>query len=167
MRLLIPGLLLYALFVLFGRWYFVCEVRNRCGEQEEIPARTTSLVLTEGENVVLEGYEQFFFPKDSIRPDLSSGNHQFLQDLTVYLEENPSKQLLITGFYLQEEALAPSGFFNDLGMARAAQIGLNLEDRGINARRITLHAMVLDRDTLLEPVRFLIRQATTSTIISE
>lgn len=167
MRLLIPGLLLYAMFVLVGRWYFICEVRNRCGEQEEIPVRTASLVLTEGEKVVLEGYEQFFFPKDSIRPDLSAGNHQFLQDLTVYLEEDPAKQLMITGFYLRDEALAPSGFFSDLGLARAAQMGLNLEDRGINARRIALHSMVLDRDTLLEPVRFLIRQTSTSTIISE
>ena len=162
MRLLIPGLLLYVLFVLFGRWYFVCEVRNRCAEQEAIPDRTLSLVLTEGEKIVLEGYEQFFFPPDSIRPVLSNENRRFLRDLSVHLEENPTKKLLITGFYLRSEELAPTGFFKNLGLGRAAQIGLLLEDQGVDSRQIALHSMVLERDTLEQPVRFLIPQTPVS-----
>jgi hypothetical protein len=83
------------------------------------------------------------------------------------MDANPSKKLLVTGIYLRAEELAPSGFFADIGLARAAQMGLLLEDRGVDARRITFHSMALDRDTLVQPVRFLIRQAPASTLITE
>ncbi|MCB9285292.1 MAG: hypothetical protein H6563_14565 [Lewinellaceae bacterium] len=167
MRLLIPGLLVYALFVLFGRWYFVCEVRNRCADREVIPVRTPSLVLTEGEKIVLEGYEQFMFQPNSIRPVLSDENRRFLKDLSALLKENPSKQIMITGFYLRSEELIPTGFFKDIGLGRAAQIELMLEDMGVDPLRIAIHSMVLDRDTLEQPVRFLIPQTPTSTLLTE
>lgn len=168
MRIFIPGFLLFLMYALLGRWYFVCEVRHHCGERETTETvKTATLVLTEGDKVVLEGFEQFFFPPDSIRPILSEENNRFLDELASFLAQNPSKQLLITGFYLQSESLAPSGFFENPGQARAAQIGLQLEDRGIDPLRITLHNMALERDTLLEPVRFLIRKSTGPLLIND
>ena len=167
MRIFIPGFLLFSVYVLLSRWYFVCEVRHHCAEREALSTRSATLVLTEGEKVVLEGYEQFFFPTDSIKPVLSEGNRKFLGELASYMVQDPSRQLVITGLYLQSEGLAPSGFFENLGQARAAQIGLLLEDLGVDPLRITLHHLSLDRDDLVEPVRFLIRKSPSSILIND
>ena len=44
---------------------------------------------------------------------------------------------------------------------------MQLEDRGIDPHRVTLHNMALERDSLLEPVRFLIRKSTGPLLISD
>jgi len=167
MRVFIPGFLLFAVYVLLGRWYFVCEVRHHCADGETITDGSGTLVLTEGDKIVLEGFEQFYFPPDSLKPVVSEGNRRFLREVASYLAQDPDRHLVITAFYLRSEHQGPSGFFENLGQARAAQIGLLLEDLGVDPLRITLHHMVIDRETLVEPARFLIRNSDASRLINE
>lgn len=167
MRVFIPGFIFFAIYVLLGRWYFVCEVRHHCGERETIAARSATLVLTEGDKVVLEGFEQFYFSPGAIKPELTESNRKFLSQIASYLAQHPDKQLVITAFFLQSERSAPSGFFENPGQARAAQIGLLLEELGVDPQRIVFHHMELDREVLMEPVRFLIRNSSSSLLIND
>lgn len=151
MRILIAGFLFFAVYALIGRWYFVCEVRNRCGEPEAIPFLAGNLMVTQGGVAVLEGYAQIYYPKDSIRTRF---NQRFFLDLASYLNEHPSLGLSITGRYLTSEEGSPSGFFHNIGLARAARAGLELEERGIDPKRIKLGFERIDQDTLTEPFLF-------------
>lgn len=154
MRILIPGLLFFACYALAARWYFVCEIRHP-GSEQEMPPRLRNLGLAEGGGLVLEGYEQFYFFRDSIRPVLNENNREFLREVADYIREDSVKLLAITGNYLLQEADAPSGFFENLGLARAAMVGSLLEDLGLETRRIEIGAQLVDADSLYMPLEFL------------
>ena len=67
MRTFILGLLIWAIFTIFARWYFFCEIRQVCGETEEPPAvtRAMTLNLMDGDTAILKDYEQLDFKIDS------------------------------------------------------------------------------------------------------
>ena len=154
MRILIPGLLLFAVYALVARWYFVCEVRDRCADQEAVVLRAPTLKVTKGGEIVLVGYEQIWYEPDSMRVTWSQSNRQFFDDLAAWLGKNPTHRLVITGHFMPAEAASAAGFFRNIGLGRAAQAGLELEARGIDARRIELRFLSTRRDSLPEPLLF-------------
>ena len=162
MRTFIPGFLFFCLYAVFARWYFICEVRGHCGESEVESVRLKTLDLREGETVILEGFDQFYFEPDSILPDLNENNGQFLDAVVSYLQSNPEKKLTLTGRYLESERYAKAGFFENIGLARAAQIEFLLEERGVLESRMYLDHEALEGDSLPEPILFRIPLPDTS-----
>ena len=154
MRILIPGLLLFAVYVLIARWYFVCEVRDRCADPEAVVPGARTLKVTKGREIVLDGYEQIWYEPDSMRATWNQGNGQFFDDLAAWLRENSSHRLVITGRFMPAEAGSPAGFFGNIGLGRAAQAGLQLEARGIDLRRIELRFLPTHQDSLPQPLQF-------------
>ncbi|MBR9922777.1 MAG: OmpA family protein [Bacteroidetes bacterium] len=158
MRTFIPGFLLFAVCLLFGRWYYVCEVKQLCGAiEEEVevePPRLKSLALRSDGEVVLEKFDEFLFPPDSIKPKINENNILFLTAVAEYMEDHPEKELSVSGRYLRSERTAPAGFFDNIGLARATQIELKLEEMGLDENRIFLTYSEVDADTLLAPLGF-------------
>jgi outer membrane protein OmpA-like peptidoglycan-associated protein len=160
MRTFIPGFLLFCVYLLFARWYFVCEVRGLCtGSQEEVPTvvetpRANSLVLRSDEGIILQGFDEFLFAKDSIAPVLNENNRTFLAAVADYLEDEPGKQISVGGRYLRSERSSPAGFFDNIGLARAKRIESMLVDLGVAESRIFLNHAEIDADSLLAPLSF-------------
>lgn len=145
----------FCIFALVARWYFVCQIRQRCYNQEELQdIRLQSLQLTDGEEVVLEGYDQFAFPKLAVAPKLNTNNEVFLEKVADYLNQNPSKELTITAFYRNSEAEETKGYFENLGIARAAQIRELLVNKGLAEERINLDYGKSQDIALKEPLLF-------------
>lgn len=150
--------LLFILFALAARWYYVCKIKNMCAEPtEEViveDERAKNLVLKDGEEVILEGYEQFRFDKGSVAPVLTENNQEFLDKIAAHLKANPDKNMTITGYYRPSEKNMSSGMFENLGVARANKIRSELLDRGIDENRISLDFAATNSEELEEPVSF-------------
>jgi outer membrane protein OmpA-like peptidoglycan-associated protein len=145
----------FIVFMLFARWYFVCEIRQACGEDIELEdQRLKTLKLTEGDSTLLSGYDQFAFDSASVAPRLNDNNRAFLDTLASIIERNPERNLTITAFYRQNEAGIAPGFFENLGLARADQIRKLLMKRGISQDRISLDHGITASDRLIEPLLF-------------
>lgn len=141
-------------FALLARWYFICELRQQCGAGEWVDARLQTLQLTEGDSVLLRGFDQFAFDSARLQPRLNDNNRLFLDTLTHILEARPERNATITALYReQEEGIAP-GFFENLGLARADQIRKLMMKRGIAQNRFTLDYGVSEDERLREPLLF-------------
>lgn len=144
--------LLFIIYALFARWYYVCEVKNLC---DPIPERASTLVVSDEDgNVILEGYEEFAFDTTMVAPNLSDDNRLFLDQLAAYLKRNPDLYLNITGLYRPSEKGETSGMFENLGVARADRIRSLLLRRGIDEDRISLDYAQSNDENLDRPVRF-------------
>lgn len=151
--------LLFLVYALFVRWYFVCEIRGLCGKQatSEAPVdnRLKTLTLEEGDSILLSGYDQFAFDSASVAPRLNDNNQLFIDTLAALLKADTGKNLKITGRYLPgEKELRPGGFFENIGVARADRVRRLLMRRGIPERRMTLDNGPATDPGLLEPLAF-------------
>ncbi|MEK7256197.1 MAG: OmpA family protein [Bacteroidota bacterium] len=156
MRVFLLGFLFFLAFATFSRWYFVCKIRHHCGEAEPSAtvARAKTLALKDGEKVILQGYEQFGFQPNSFQPDLTEDNQRFLQGVAKYLQQNPAKNLTLTGRYLETEKNAPTGIFENLGIARAAAVEQLLAKLGIDEKRISIDYQLVKGENPDEPISF-------------
>lgn len=157
MRYFILGFLVFGLWASFARWYYVCEIKQRCETKvpkEQVELRPKTLSLKEGERVILSGYEQFAFDKNSIIPKLTENNQGFLDTLSTYLKMYPKKDLKLTGFSRNSEKGKTIGIFENLGLARADKIRSLLLSRGIAEQRINLDHHALIGENLLKPINF-------------
>ncbi|HMQ46238.1 MAG TPA: OmpA family protein [Saprospiraceae bacterium] len=145
--------LLFGVYVIFARWYFVCEVRQLCGEKVE-EVRLKTLKLTQGDEVLLSGYDQFVFAPDSIEPRLNSNNDAFLDTVATILKKNAGLNLTITAFYGNSEQNNTQGYFENLGVERADQIRKLLMKRGIAESRFSLDHGISEDTELKEPLLF-------------
>lgn len=141
-------------FSLFARWYFVCELRQQCGISELTDARLQTLALTEGDSVLLRGYDQFAFDSASLAPRLNANNEAFLDTLAGLLRDRPGRNLTITGLYRESETGIAPGFFENLGLARADQLRKLLLKRGIKQDRFSLDYGISEDGRLREPALF-------------
>ncbi|MCH2081984.1 MAG: OmpA family protein [Saprospiraceae bacterium] len=149
--------LLFIAYALFARWYFVCEIRNLCEEEQEIveDPRLQTLQLTEGDStVIVSGYDQFVFDSAQVSPQLNANNMQFLDTVAHFLETNPAKNLGITAFQRYSEEGQSSGMYEYLGLARANAVRQLLEERGIDKDRITMDYGLSEDEELKEPLLF-------------
>lgn len=150
---------LFLLFAVFARWFFVCDILGQC--QPEPPAapvvediRAKTLQLTEDDRVILSGYDQFLFRTGEGLPVLNPDNQLFLDTLAALMLADTNKQLQLTGYFTPQEADIMAGFWEDMGLARAAAIRDLLRSRGISEQRIDLDHIQLTDSLLAEPVRF-------------
>jgi outer membrane protein OmpA-like peptidoglycan-associated protein len=156
MRTFIFGFLLFLVYASFSRWYFVCEIRNHCGEQE-IP-RLRTLSLMQGDTIILEGYEQFAFDKAAIEPVLTDDNREFLKEVAAYLKQNSDAALKLTGRYFEDEKMTKTGIFENLGIARAATVRQYLQNLDIREERVFIDYEMVKSKALPEPVSFKINE---------
>lgn len=148
--------LLFCVYMLFARWYFVCEVRQLCGEEAAVVEdnRLKTLKLTEGDSVLLQGYDQFAFDSASAAPRLNADNQAFLDTLAAILKQRPDRNLTITGFYRESEKSIAPGYFENIGLARADQARKLLMKRGIPQSRFSLDHGLSQDNQLREPLLF-------------
>lgn len=147
--------LLFCAYVLVARWYFVCQVRQLCGEGQQVEdIRLKTLRLTEGDSVILKGYDQFAFDSASYQPRLNANNEAFLDTLAAILKANPGRNMTITAFYRDSEKDIKPGFFENIGLARADQLRKLLMQRGVAQNRISLDHGLSEDEALKEPLLF-------------
>lgn len=147
-------LLIFIAYALGARWYFFCELRGQCGDQEEVvDNRLKTLSLHEKDTVLLKDYDQFQFDSARVRPNLNDNNRLFLDSVAALLRGMPKKSLEITSLYRPSET-APVGYFENIGLARADYIRKELVRRGINEDRIDLDYGFSDTEELAEPLDF-------------
>lgn len=158
MRAFLFGLLLFALFFIFGRWYFVCETRANCGEplpeQPVVPERARTLYLLHDTDTIAGPFDRFLFPEEKSVPEMNASNRAFLDAVTDFLRDNSEQNVMITGRFASGEKDAPSGFFENLGIARAAHIEGLLEELGIDQQRIETQAEVTSAEGMQTPLDF-------------
>jgi outer membrane protein OmpA-like peptidoglycan-associated protein len=139
-----------------SRFWYVCKIKNLCGEVsttvEDIRPRT--LNLKDGDQVILENYEQFSFPKNEVNPKLSPNNTEFLDQLASHLKQNQDKSLKITGNFRESEEGIKAGFYDNLGIARANKIKEALVARGVNENQFSIGYNKVRGESLLEPATF-------------
>lgn len=145
--------LLFCGYALGARWYYVCQVKGLCGEGPA-PERLRTLTLQEGDTVRLRGYDQFLFDSAAVAPRLNADNRRFLDSVAAFLQRFPEKKLDLTARYRPSEAAIGQGFFENLGVARAAEVRRQLIARGIAEDRITLQYEQGSDEALREPVAF-------------
>lgn len=147
--------LLFCVYALVARWYYVCQIKHLCDDEVPIEdVRLKTLQLVEEDTVLLSGYDQFAFDSTDVRPRLNANNEAFLDTVAYFLNAFPKKNLTIIGDYLAAEDSLEVGFYENIGVARAAEVRKLLMRRGIAEDRISLDYR-LSRDTLLrEPLAF-------------
>ncbi|MFT4663709.1 MAG: outer membrane protein OmpA-like peptidoglycan-associated protein [Polaribacter sp.] len=158
MRSIFFGFLFFLMWASFARYYYVCKIKNHCGEKitAVVESRPQTLNLTFGEEVILEGYEQFAFAKGESLPDLNARNNSFLDALADILKEQPERSVTITGSMLTGESASPlkNTLQENLGLARAEKVRNLLIARGIDEKRISLDYNTIEGDRLIEPISF-------------
>lgn len=148
--------LLFLIFIAFAfgaRWYFVCEIMQEC-ETTVIVERPTTLELIEKDSAVLIGFQQFAFEENQVRPTLNENNKEFLDQVATYFKNNSVKDLTITSFFRNSEAQINSGYYENIGIARAAYIRDLLVERGVEEERISINYGSSEDPELREPILF-------------
>lgn len=162
MRTFLLSFLVWAAFATFARWYYVCRIKHLCAEQPialDANARARTLALHDGQTAVLSNYEQFRFAGTT--PELSDNNHLFLAETAKWLKANPDKKLTITGRFLESEKGMPAGIYENLGLARAAEVQKLLEKLGVPKNQMAIDYKMVPDGALSEPVSFRVGGETT------
>ena len=163
MRTLILGFLIFLCWLFFCRWYYVCKIRNQCGQQTEQveDLREKSLNLVDNGKNILQGYDQFRFDANSFNPALNTNNEEFISKIAEYLKANPEKQMTITGYYLPSEVDSTGQttygnlYVENIGLARAKTIRNLLIKAGIDEERMKLdHTLLAEGTSLGKPLSF-------------
>lgn len=127
---------------------------NNCGPTTEHDSNLLSLKLMDGDSTILQGYDQFAFDPNSISPDLTINNQDFLDKIADYLKANPTKNLTITGMFRKSEEGQSVGIYENLGIARANVLRDFLVQRGIDVKRISLDHVGIEDENLTVPAQF-------------
>ncbi len=149
--------LFFCAFALVARWYYICEIKQLCDEvatETVIPARESSLKLTESGAVILRNFDQFKFGEGISRPKINDNNAIFIDTLAYYLKKYPAKNLEITAYFSGSEKGKSQGFYENLGISRAAEVRRLLVSRGIEEARVTLDYGLQPADQLNETLNF-------------
>lgn len=154
--------LLFCVFLLFARWYYVCEIKQTCDPViEEQDIRLNTLVLKYDGEILLQGYDEFAYDNNKISPRLNTNNQTFLDTLVKILQKDSTKNLTITAFYRESEDSIQSGYFENIGLARADSIRLLLINRGLKENRFSLDHGFSEDELLQKPLLFELYTPTT------
>lgn len=120
---------------------------------------------------IIGGGEQFVFDVASSRTDFTALNQDFLERISRYLQSNTGLVLKITGRYSDLEKNVPAGMYENLGLARAANVRDTLVQRyRVRSGQIWIVAEMTantDPDAATapeEPLRFQILQNKNETV---
>lgn len=156
--------LVFIFFAIFARHYFVCDILKQCEEEQEeiiVEQREQTLVLTEDGSIVLQGYDQFVFLKGAYDAQMNISNEAFLDTLAQLMMADSNSRLTITGFYSEEEMDVMAGFYDNMGLARAANVRKMLVKRGLDENRIDLDHGIATDSLVSEPLTFQMYEITT------
>ncbi len=156
MRIFLTCFLLWALFTVWARWYYVCKIKHRCGTEQIVSTddgRGQNLNFYDGSKALFQSnYDQFLFNGDKI--DLNSNNEAFLEKLAGWMKKNPERSITITGKYLESEKGISSKMYENLGLARAGVAREKLMRLGITEDRIGIDSDMIGGDKLAAPLAF-------------
>ena len=180
MRTIFLGFFVFAMWATFARYYYVCEIKNHCGDvsifQRPTPKKSTKStkgitqkpkkeypVVTNRSNTlnlmyngkVVDGKNQeFHFDSGKVAPVLSKSNNVFLERVAKKVFGDPNNLMTITGYYRPSEKDMTSGIYENLGTARAAAIRDILVEMGVDENRISLDAEKGNTEDLKSPIGF-------------
>lgn len=138
------ALLILAIWLAFGAWYYTCKVKNLCGSTT---AKVTNVSNSSSDNLTPTklklAYQNIFNMEDGLNFQFSEEQvlidslfDEGIENIASFLEENPSTSVTITGLYTSDEINSTKE--TNLGMARAIGIKKILESKGISANQILL-----------------------------
>lgn len=157
------GLLVFAVWVIFARNYYVCDVKGECKPAE--PSLDTvflktvpeTLNLTAKDYLILKNYPQFYFDFASHEPVAIDGNDKFLSLVAEFMAENPEAKLEVTGYYRESEKKSADQqkLYKNLGVARAMAIVDKLwGEYKLPKNRMEVKDLMSLTDSLGEPLSF-------------
>jgi len=156
--------IVFIFFAIFARHYFVCEILKQCEEEQEeivVDQRDQTLVLTNNDSIILQGYDQFAFEREAYEAQMNENNEIFLDTLSQVIMADSNSRLTITGFYSEEEMEVMAGFYDNMGLARAANVREMLVKRGLDENRIDLDHGIAADSLISEPITFQMYAITT------
>jgi OmpA-OmpF porin, OOP family len=162
LRTLSYSFLIFSLWALFGRWYYVCHIRDCacCKSDVSASARISNLRLSkDGGADILRGYEQFSFSEGATSPDLNENNLAFLDKTANYLKTHPTEMLTITACNRAKEDFS-------IGQKRAEAIRDALVKLGANPSQLKVVGCISD-DTLPNAVTFNLGDSSSKTVVPE
>lgn len=160
MRTLITGFLVLIVWAVPCRYWYVCKIKRHCADEHTvtmavpISGRAQDLNLQDGNAMILAAREQFHFPPNAVEAELSADNQRFLDEIAAWMTAHPDRILTVTGTWRPSESGRTSGFFENLGLARAAWIRERLVERKVPEQRIGLDHAASPQEMLNYPVRF-------------
>ena len=149
--------LAFILFAVFARWFFICDILQLCEEEviEEVEdERLKTLQLTKEDTIILNGYDQFLFAPESYTPELNDNNRAFLDTLAQIMAIDSTVDLQILGLFTEGEKDLMAGFYEDLGLARAAAVQDLLLTKGVGENHIILKGEASTDSLITEPLQF-------------
>ena len=149
--------LIFIFFAIFARHYFVCDILKQCEEEQEeiiVDQRAQTLVLTDNDSIILQGYDQFAFNSEAYDAQMNESNEAFLDTLAQLMMADSNSRLTITGFYSEQEIDIMAGFYDNMGLARAANVREMLVKRGLDENRMDLDHGIAADSLISEPLTF-------------
>jgi len=129
--------LLFVVYLFFGRWYYVCKVRNACGES--ITEQVQKLAVNNEGIANLTNWAPLSFAKGSFDLLDNPENDKLLSAISDRMKKNTGEQLLITGLWNEEaEKDADAGMQENIGTKRAEVIRDILAGKGVDNDRMDL-----------------------------
>ncbi len=137
-----PLLALLLGWIAAGSYFLTCPTCNPVVEKkaEVVPAKPAPVVETnvwdvkDGTRFTTGSPNHFTFPNSSAVPNVPAKTQTAFNNVSKYLQDNPARQLLLTGYYKADEAY--SGTFDNLGVDRAEAIKANMVSNGAPAANI-------------------------------
>lgn len=104
------GWLMLGAFIVFGTNFYARQ-------HGECPEPTLSLAVKDGEKLVMEASDSWFFARNGNNIQVPIVTRDALSQLRTYLEDHPDRRMIVTGLYMSEEK--NFSYHRDLGFARA------------------------------------------------
>ncbi len=128
-----PWIVLLVVWMAGSTWWHVCKIKQLCADDASAPGlsvQAPAVSLTDGTRFSIGLPGSFNFAKSGAVPNLA-GFDAPLDSIATYLQNNPDRQLTLTGYYTASETNDSS--FPNLGVARAEAIKALLVQRGVSA----------------------------------
>lgn len=146
------ALLLLALWLALGSWYYTCKVKQLCVSTStppiiQAPSKTVKTGKEISAGLLKNAYLNIFRAEADVQfqdsqeiVDAGPVFHSSIDSIVRFLEQHPSVTLTITAPYSETEENFSS--YENLGFARAASIQQQFEGKGIPAEQIMLEAAI-------------------------
>jgi OmpA-OmpF porin, OOP family len=128
-----PWIVLLIVWMAGSTWWHVCKIKQLCADDApgtSLTAQNPAFSLTDESRFKVDLPGSFNFAKSGAVPNLA-GFDASLDSIATYLQNNPDRQLTLTGYYTASETNSSS--FPNLGVARAEAIKALLVQRGVSA----------------------------------
>ncbi|MCY7357011.1 MAG: OmpA family protein [Rudanella sp.] len=128
-----PWIVLLIVWMAGSTWWHVCKIKQLCADdapETTLTAPASGFTLADGSRFSVGLPGTVNFAKSGAVPNLTRFDVS-LDSVATYLQNNPDRQLILTGYYTASET-NPSSFSN-LGIARAEAIKASLVQRGVEA----------------------------------